>query len=216
VFIYAAPISAGDPVKATVELTDATPPPNRTVNATVRLEPPDAAEDARWLTLTAWQGGGSHVDRLKEVAPGTFESNTPVPVYGDWKTTLRLHKGSAVQGAPIYFPADPAIPAPAVPAPATFTRDFVLDKKLLQREQKPDVPGFLTVLAYLLVLAIAIGLIVSLTKGLRRLDRISTERAMDAGTETHESKLGARRLERDGDGDGAGAEEPAAAPSGST
>jgi hypothetical protein len=92
----------------------------------------------------------------------------------------------------------------------------VLDKKLLQREQKPDVPGFLTVIAYLLVLAIAIGLIVSLSKGLRRLERISMERTMDAGTEAHESKLGARRLERDGDGNGAGAEEPTAARSGST
>ena len=30
-----------------------------------------------------------------------------------------------------------------------MTRDFVLDKKNLQREQKNDVPGFLTTLAYL-------------------------------------------------------------------
>ena len=220
VFIYAAPIGTGDPVRATVELTDVTPTPKRTANATVRITPEDAADDARWLTLTAWQGGGSQVDRLKEVAPGVFKSNEPVPLYGNWKTTLRLHKGTAVQGIGVYFPADPAIPAPAVDAPATFTRTFVLDKKLLQREQKPDVSPILTTLAYLLVLAIAIGLIASLTKGLRRLDRISTRASMKPGSEVHETHAGstARRFQHNGGGDGANADEQrtAKAESGST
>src|SRR5215208_3385918 len=178
VFIYAAPIGTGDPVKATVELNDVTPAPQRTVKMTVRVDPQDAADDARWFTATAWQGGGSVIDRLKEVAPGVFETTKPIPVSGQWKTTLRLHKGTAVQGAAVYFPEDPAIPAPAVEAPATFTRDFVLDKTLLQREQKPGVSKFLSVFAYLVVLAIALGLLFSLTKGLRRLDRISGQARM--------------------------------------
>jgi hypothetical protein len=220
VFIYAAPISQGDPVKATVELNDITPAPHRTVKMTVRVDPEDAADDARWFTATAWQGGGSVVDRLKEVAPGVFETTKPIPVYGQWKTTLRLHKGSAVQGAAVYFPEDPAIPAPAVEAPSTFTREFVLDKKLLQREQKPDVSPALTTFAYIVVLMIAIGLLFSLTKGLRRLDRISAAARMKPGDEVHEQHVGAnaRRFERDGngDGDGAAAKEESAEKAGSS
>jgi hypothetical protein len=219
VFIYAAPIATsldGQTVRATVEMNDVTPPPQRTANATIRLDPQDAADDARWLTLTAWQGGKSHVDRLKEVAPGVFQSTKPVPLYGNWKTTLRLHKGSAVLGAAVYFPEDTAIPAPAVEAPATFTRDFVEDKKLLQREQKPDVSPILTTGAYLFVLAIAIGLVASLAKGLRRMDRVSEQVRMDAGSEVHETKVGSRRFGRDGDGAAASADEQETARSGTT
>ena len=216
VFIYAAQTSPGDPTRATVELSDATPPPQRTANATVRIDPPDGADDARWLTLTAWQGGKSHVDRLKEVAPGVFRSNKPVPLYGNWKTTLRLHKGSAVQGAPIYFPEDTAIPAPAVEAPATFTRDFQEDKKLLQREQKSDVSPFLSTFAYLFVLAIAIGLLWALAKGLQRMDRASEQARMRPGREVHETQLGAEARRRDGNGDGTAAKDQAAARSGTS
>ena len=217
VFIYAAPIGTGDPVKATVELNDVTPAPQRTVNMTVRVDPQDAADDARWFTATAWQGGGSVIDRLKEVAPGVYETTKPIPVYGEWKTTLRLHKGTAVQGAAVYFPEDPAIPAPAVDAPATFTRDFVLDKKLLQREQKPDVSPALTTFAYIVVLAIALGLLFSLSKGLRRLDRVSAQARVKPGSEVHETHVGAnaRRFQRDGNGDDAGAEEESAEKAGS-
>jgi hypothetical protein len=217
VFIWAGPITAGDPVKVTAELTDATPPPNRTVNMTLRVEPPDSAVDARWFTVTSWQGGGSVVDRLRQIAPGVYKTTKPIPVYGNWKTTIRLAKGTAVQGAAVYFPEDTAIPAPAVEAPATFTRNFTLDKKLLQREQKPDVPGWLTVFAYIVVLLIGLGLLRMLANGLQRFDRISTEQAMDAGATVHEQKLGQRRFARSGDGNGASADkEQETARSGST
>jgi hypothetical protein len=176
VFAYAAPISSGEDVRTHVELREVKPPPEREVEATVRIDPPEAAEDARWLTFTAWQGGGSVVDRLEEKGPGLYESTKPIPVYGNWKVTLRLHKGSAVQGAAVYFPEDRAIPAPGVAAPPRFTREFQEDKKLLQREQKDDVPGFLTALAYLTVLVIAVGLVAALSVGLARLDRTSARR----------------------------------------
>jgi hypothetical protein len=204
VFIWAGQTGDGKPVRATVELTDVTPPPKRTANATVRLDPANAAKDARWFTLTGWQGGGSHVDRLKEIAPGVYKSNSPIPLYGYWKTTLRLHKDDAVQGVPIFFPEDKAIPAPAVEAPATFTRTFGEDKKLLQREQKGDVSPALTTFAYMVVLLIAIGLLVLLTKGLRRLDERSEHERLTAGSSTHEAKLGAQmaRAGKNGDDDG--------------
>jgi hypothetical protein len=168
---YPLPISEGERVTASITLDEAAPAPERRVNAEVRLDPADAAEGAEWFNLTSWQGGGAIVADLEEVSPGTYRSTEPIPVYGNWKTTLRLHRGNAVQGLPIFLPEDPAIPAKEVPAEASMTREFVLDKENLQREQKGDVPGFLSTIAYLLVLVIAIGIITALVIGLMRIDR---------------------------------------------
>jgi hypothetical protein len=52
-----------------------------------------------------------------------------------------------------------------------MTRDFVRDKKNLQREQKSDVPGWLATFGYLVVLAIVIGIMAALIAGLMRMDR---------------------------------------------
>ena len=104
---------------------------------------PSAAEDANWVQMTSWQGGGRVVDRLERTGPGTYESTKPVPVYGDWKTMLRLHEGNALLGIPVYLPEDPAIPAPEVKAEPQFTRTFVDETKILQRELKDDVPGWI-------------------------------------------------------------------------
>ena len=70
---------------------------------------------------------------------------------------------------PIFLPEDTAIPAPETPAPASFTREFVLDKENLQREQKQGVSGAVTTGSYLAVLAITIGLVLLLYWGLRRI-----------------------------------------------
>ncbi|MEA2133028.1 MAG: hypothetical protein QOC68_937 [Solirubrobacteraceae bacterium] len=168
VLAYATPISSGDPITAKVTLTDAKPPPKRQVNATIRLNPPDAADDAYWFVSTAWQGeeGNSPVEKLEKVSPGVYRTTKPLPVYGNWKTTIRLQKGTAVQGLPIYFPADKAIPVKGVPAQPSFTRSFKRDKQLLQREQKSNVPGALVLLAYLTVLLIGIALYASMGWGL--------------------------------------------------
>ena len=176
VLAYATPISVGDPVRAQVTLEEVQPAPQREVNMTVRLDPKDAADNAHWFEVTAWQGkeGRSVVAPLEQTDAGTWRSTAPLPVYGEWKSTLRLHKGSAVQGLPIYFPADEAIPAKAIPAEPSFTRDFVLDKQLLQREQKPDVPGALVLIAYLFVLIVGLGLYGSQGWGLARLQRSLT------------------------------------------
>jgi hypothetical protein len=92
-----------------------------------------------------------------------------VPVTGSWKSILRLHRDDEVLGLPIFLPEDTAIPAPEVPAPAQFSRDFQLDKKNLQREQKEDVSPVLTTIAYLAVLVIVIVLIGFIVWGLRRI-----------------------------------------------
>ena len=173
VLVYAVPVSDGDPVRASVELSPAQGGAQREVNVVARLDPPDAADDAHWFVTTAWQGaeGRSVVDPLEEVRPGVWRSTKPVPVYGSWKASLRLHKGSAIQGMPIFFPADPAIPAKAIQARPSFERSFVRDKELLQREQKPGVSPALTTIAYVAVLLIAALLLAALTAGIVRLAR---------------------------------------------
>jgi hypothetical protein len=176
------PIAEPDKISAQITLDEVSGPPERRVNAEVKLTPPDAADNAEWFVTTSWQGKGSVVADLEKTGPGTYRTTKPMPVYGNWKTTLRLHKGDVVAGLPIFLPEDPAIPAKETPAEASMTRDFVLDKKNLQREQKQDVPGYLTTVAYLIVLAIVIGIVAALVMGLGRMDRDRERRR--AATET--------------------------------
>jgi hypothetical protein len=158
--------------RATVSLRNVAPSPHREVIVTARLQPASAANHARWFVVTAWQGGGAVVAPMNRVAPGVYRSARPVPVWGPkWKSTIRLQRGSAVLGLPIYMPKDEAIPVAGIPAPARFTRPFERDKKLLQREQKGNVPGFLTVAAYLVVLIIWSAMIATVFWALRRLAR---------------------------------------------
>ncbi len=116
------------------------------------------------------------VESLREVRRGVYETTGPIPVYGNWKSTLRLHKDRQVAGLPIYMPADEAIPVRGIPATARFRREFILDKDNLQREQKEDVSGLLVTGAYLFVLFVAVGLIGSLAWGLARFTRLSRSR----------------------------------------
>jgi len=156
------------PVRAHVTVAELQGAPERTVSARVQLDPPSAAADARWLTVTSWQGDGFVLDRLERIGEGAYRTTKPIPVHGKWKTMIRLHRGNSLEAVPIYLPADPAIPAAAVPAKASFTRGFVADKKLLQREAKSTAP-WLAAAAYLTVLACALALLALLALGLRRL-----------------------------------------------
>jgi hypothetical protein len=156
-------------VSASVALTDATPAPNRTVNATIRIDPPSAARDADWLGVLAWQGGGLHNDHLRNVAPGVWQTTSPVPVHGNWKTMIRLQRKRSIVAVPIYLPKDTAIPAPETPAPAHFVRSFVREKDVLQRERKSDVPASLSTVAYSAVGSIVLVLLLVLGWALARL-----------------------------------------------
>jgi hypothetical protein len=147
---------------AHVSLDEVAPEPQRTVAATVRLDPPQVADDAYWLSAIAWQGGGLDVDRLERVSEGVYRTTEPLPVHGTWKTLIRLQRDNYVAGLPIYLPRDSAIPAEAVPARASFTRPFVDETEILQRELKPDVPGYLAGVAYSVVAAIVLGILLLL------------------------------------------------------
>jgi hypothetical protein len=156
-------------VRASVALQQVTPAPNRTVNATVRIDPASAAAHADWLRGMAWQGGGFQTNALERVAPGVWRTTKPLPVHGNWKTLIRLHKGRSIVAVPVYMPADKAIPAPAVPAQSRFQRPFVLERNVLQREQKSGVPASLATLAYSAVGSIVVVLLLLLGWSLSRL-----------------------------------------------
>jgi hypothetical protein len=197
----AMPMGAHNNYKATVSLADVTHGAQRTVLATVKLDPPQAADNATWFNLTSWQGGdgtfnsqivGQWVVPLHEVAPGVFRSTTPVPVYGKWKTLLRLATVSSLQALPVYLPADPAIPAKAVPATATFTRNFEPDKKILQREA---VGGSVNLqrAAYAGLGLIGLVWIGGIAFGLRRLDRTAATAPTPPSSVTQIDLSGAER-----------------------
>ena len=140
----------------------------REVEATVRMNPPDAAADAEWFDVTAWQGGGLVVAPLDQIGPGTYRTTEPIPVHGNWKAMIRLHDDNSLTALPIYLPRDEAIPVGEVPAPAHFTRAFGDEHQLLQRESKGG-PPFLVALAYSAVAGIALSLLVLLAWALHRL-----------------------------------------------
>jgi hypothetical protein len=167
--------SPQDGISARVQLQDVSGGP-RSVNATVTLDPPSAADDAKWFTTTAWQGGGLVVDRLERVREGVYRTHEPVPVHGGWKAEFRLHTGRSLVGVPVYLPDDPAIPATALPARASFERPFVRDKDILQREAKPGTGG-LTALGYGIVLAITLSILAFHAWALVRLATVTEDAA---------------------------------------
>jgi hypothetical protein len=144
----------------------------RSVAATIRFDPPSAVASARWLTVTAWQGGGRLVvDRLRALGGGVYATTRPIPVGGSWKAMIRMNRGRDLAAIPISLPADAAIPVAAVPALASATRAFQPDRHVLQRERRQDVPAWLWGLAGLIVLGITSALLLVLGWGLVRLAR---------------------------------------------
>ena len=81
---------------------------------------------------------------------------------------VRYSQGNTLNSMPIYLPEDPAIPVEGVPAEPSFERNFVADHEVLQREQK-DVASWLTVVAYIVVAAISLALLVMIAWALHRL-----------------------------------------------
>jgi hypothetical protein len=155
-------------VSARVVLSEVAGGDGRQVRAAIAMRPPDAAQGAEWFDVTAWQGGGLVVDRLRRTGPGLYETTRPVPVHGNWKTMIRFHEADSLTALPIYLPRDAAIPVGEVPAPPVFTRAFRDEHKLLQREQTGGSP-LVVALAYSTVAAIALGLLALLAAALHRL-----------------------------------------------
>jgi hypothetical protein len=174
---------------ATISLTDLpSPDGQRTVSADVRINPPDLVSDnPEWVTILAWQGGldndrGLVIDRLDKVGPGHYRSTKPIPVWGTWKTLLRVQDGTTMAGVPIFLAADPGIGAQEVPAEAGITRDFVPEITILQRERNFDHPSWLFTAASIVVLICTLILIAALTWGAGRINGTEPKRARQTDT----------------------------------
>ncbi len=130
----------------------------RWVEATVTLSRPDLADDAVWLNGFSWQGGDFYTAPLERIGDGVYRMVQPLPVYGQWKTGIRVHVPNRVMGlAPIYAPADPAADAPAITA-GPGPREFMSEIEFLQRERKSDTPAVLWTVAYVVVGLIFAGM----------------------------------------------------------
>jgi hypothetical protein len=147
------------------------------VNADVQINPPNfVSADPNWVSILGWQGHlqnqrGQVVTNLEKLGPGHYRTTEPVPVWGSWKTLLRLHDGTTLAAVPIYLAADPGIGAKEVPAQASFTRPFVAEITILQRERNPDTPMALWTIGGLIVLACTLILIGGLSWGAGRINR---------------------------------------------
>ncbi|MCW2563575.1 MAG: hypothetical protein JWQ31_2135 [Mycobacterium sp.] len=166
-------------VTAAVTLTDVpgSGPGQRMVNADVQINPPNfVSEDPNWVSILAWQGKlanqrGEVVTNLEKLGPGHYRTTEPVPVWGSWKTLLRLHDGRTLTAVPIYLAADPGIGAAEVPAQASMTRPFVHEITILQRERNPNTPAALWTIGGVVVLFCTLVLIGGLSWGAGRINR---------------------------------------------
>ncbi|HEX2128365.1 MAG TPA: hypothetical protein VHF58_04020 [Solirubrobacterales bacterium] len=206
---------------ARFELTEVTGEPDRTALATVRIDPASAADSPNWLYVLAWQGGpGTQriVDRLESVGDGVYRSTEPIPLYGSWKSGLRLQNGRARGAAPIRLPADDALAGsgevlPAsfdreegemlrssagaeLTAPASFSRPFLDDGTIILRETKDDVPGWLWTAAIAFIFVIYAGFIAGIALGVARLSRRGRDGAPQATRSAPRAALPGPALER--------------------
>ena len=162
---------------ATITLTDLpSDSGQRMVSADIQIDPADlVSDDPEWVTILAWQGGlennrGLLIDRLDRVGPGQYRSTRPIPVWGSWKTLMRVQDGTTMAAAPIFLPDDPGIGAEELPALNSMRRDFVQEITVLQRERNLDHPSWLFNVASLVVLLCTLALITALSWGAARIN----------------------------------------------
>src|SRR3954454_18787925 len=149
------PRTGGDGTRAAIVPRAAGP---GAVDLAVTLDPPRANRGAEWFEVLSWQGRTPgrtrQIAHFRPAGPGRFVADRPVPVGGNWKSMVRLAKGSHLMGMPVYLPPSPQASRAGVPVGA---RSGVLtsDTFLLQREATGG-PGWLEAVAYA-VLAAVVG-----------------------------------------------------------
>ena len=141
---------------------------HREAIATVRFSDAALAERAQLRQVLAWQGGNRVARQLEEVTPGVYRTDGPVPLYGDYKTNLRLQSGRAFVSLPLHLPREPSIPTPGVVRPAHFTATFISDVAAMQTERRDYVPGWLWTPSALLMLLFCGLFVLGISTGLAR------------------------------------------------
>jgi len=150
------------------------PPGQRKVWVDLEVPANMIGDHPEWVTALSWQGRmennrGLVIDRLRKVGPGHYVSTQPMPVWGSWKTLMRVQDGYTLTAVPIYAPEDAAIPAPEVKAEST-TRPFVQEITILQRERDQSAPLWLFTAGSIVVLIFTLMVIAGLTWGAGRLN----------------------------------------------
>jgi hypothetical protein len=142
---------------------------------TVKLDDPSVTDDAVWFYGLAWQGhpkgsppdvprdpdsdvpGIVRTELVPTGTPGEYRTADPLPLYGSWKVLLRLHKAPDEMVAfPLYAPDDPAIKAEKgrrITVENGAHIESWAEHRFLQREIKDDVPAWLFVVGYGVVIA---------------------------------------------------------------
>lgn len=181
-------ISVPQNASAQITLTELpSPAGQRMVSADIRVTPADLiSEDPEWVSMLSWQGGldnerGLVVDHLERLGPGHYRTTRPIPVWGTWKTLVRVQDGRTMAAVPVFLPADPGIGATELPAEQSIDRPFVQEIEILQRERNLEVPSWLFTAASLVVLLCSLILIAALSWGAGRINdremRVDTESA---------------------------------------
>lgn len=124
-------------VGAVTAALDIEPAGDGFVSVEATLTPADAADGARWFQVSSWQGGGLELTDLREVAPGRWVTEEPVPVGGHHKSILRLHRGHQMMAVPVFLPADAEIDAEEIPA-EDRTMAFASEGDYLLRETEEN------------------------------------------------------------------------------
>ncbi|MEV0286127.1 MULTISPECIES: hypothetical protein [unclassified Kribbella] len=141
---FCVPRSADPGVSATVSLERVATGAEPTAYVTVKLEPAGAAQGARWFQAMAWQGAGFVTHRMEKVADGTYQSADALPMFGKWKSMIRLHQGQRdLVSMWVYAPEDAAIEKPAVQVSDGRTVEFIDEQQVLRREERTDVPRWM-------------------------------------------------------------------------
>jgi hypothetical protein len=168
---------------------------HKMVQADVRITPPDLiSANPEWVSILSWQGGlandrGIVIDKLQRVGPGQYRSTQPIPVWGKWKSVLRVQDGKTMTGVGIFLAADPGINKPAEGVAAGRTdakeifgaRHFEPEVNILQRERSFNHPAWLWTVGCLIVLVCSLILIAGLTWGAGRIN--NSETPIDAEAE---------------------------------
>jgi hypothetical protein len=141
------------------------------------------ARDAQMRTVLAWQGGRRVVRQLEEAGGGVYRTDGAVPLYGTFKTNLRLQSGHALVALPLHLPREPSIPTPGVTRPDHFSAPLLADAEVMQTERRDYVPGWLWTPSALLMLLFCALFVLGISTGLAR---VADSDAPRAGTRSGE------------------------------
>src|SRR4051794_16061549 len=177
------PRTGGDGTRATIVPT---PAGDGRANVAVTLDPPRAARGSQCFEVLSWQGRTPgrlrQLTALREIGPGRYLTERRVPVSGNWKTMLRLAKGTHLMALPVYLPPSPQAKRAGVPA-RPRSGAMQADTFILQREARGG-PAWLTTSAYAVlgvVVAVWLGLL-AWALGLAEPRREPRQRATVAST----------------------------------